>query len=84
MARIHHRIVGQREQPGFNAVQQGFVVATGQVGTANTVAEQYIAADQYLLCGYVKTNAAGTVAGRQNQFQHIVAQLNGSAIFKKM
>ena len=68
MTRVDNRFIGQHVQSGKNAMAEGVEILSGPIGPSHALAEQYIAADDKSLCGTVKNNMPGAVAGGKQYF----------------
>ena len=74
MPGINLHFTRKRKQFPADACYQSIKIAAGQVRAANAFAEQYIAAYYELLRFAIKTNMAGRVAWRKQDFKFIATQ----------
>ena len=75
--------VGQGPQPFADTVQEGGVVAAGQIGTADALPEKHIPPDQEALRRTVKPHAAGRMPGKEQDLQLIPSPAEDTALLQE-
>eukprot|EP00456_Euglypha_rotunda_P054108 TRINITY_DN43747_c0_g1_i2.p2 TRINITY_DN43747_c0_g1~~TRINITY_DN43747_c0_g1_i2.p2 ORF type:complete len:100 (-),score=15.86 TRINITY_DN43747_c0_g1_i2:129-428(-) len=77
-------IVGKRKKLFADAAEKRFVVATGQIGTADAVAEKHITSDQKLVGGGIETHAGGGMSRGQDHAQGVGTQRKRISLMQNM
>lgn len=80
MSRINHCFGGQDEQTAANVFAQFVEIASSQVSPSDAAVEEYVAAEDAVVCFTVVHQAAGRVSGHVDGFQLRVSEGDEVAI----
>lgn len=81
VAVVNDGLCGKHQELLMNAIEQGLMIAPRQIGSADAVLKKHVAADDKILLGAIKTNAARRMARCFQNHEFILSQQNGVARF---
>ena len=84
MAGIHHVVVIQGENLGFDALYQGRMVSSLQIGSPNATMKQNITNNNKVLLLIGESKMTGSMTRHEKYLKHRVAKRNFIAIVQKM